>query len=77
VMTAQVVQALSGHAWLALLSPALPMIHLVWLRVRTRINIHRFRTWDCEAQEIGMSKTAHHKLFANAARRDLHLRDGR
>lgn len=71
-MTAQVVQSLSGHAWLALLAAVLWPL-LLW--VRTRVNITRTRAWDRASQDIGVSEDERRKLFANAMRRDLQLRD--
>jgi hypothetical protein len=72
--TAQAVQAL-GHPWLALLLLLLsPIIHLAWLRIRTRVNIARAKDRDRAARDIDMPEDQRLELFSNGMQRDLHRR---
>lgn len=73
---AKAVQMLSGPVWLVLLIWVLQAAWLLLMcRARTRVNIDRFKAWDRAAQDMGVSEQERHKLFGNAARRDLKLRD--
>ena len=64
MVAAQALQALGWQVWQALLYAVISLsIGLIWLRVRTRVNIARARDWDRALQGIGVSADERHKQF--------------